>query len=223
MLEIKDLTFSFDDHVIYNSINMTFQRGMVTGIVGANGVGKTTLFRIISGMYKPIKGTVEYNNTKLKPTDVAFMVTEPYFYPYMKGQEYIDIVTSTPQEIEKAQKYAEMLQLPLQELVDNYSTGMKKKLTFSSLFPSEKPVIILDEPYNGVDLVGNEMIKHILKTQRQDRIILLSSHILHTLTDICDCILHIRGNSEIIPYDKTEFKILESLLMEDILLIGNKD
>lgn len=220
MLNIQKLSFAFGKHQLYHDLDIQFMPGHVTGVVGANGVGKTTLFRIIAGIYKIQHGTLLLNNKKFSSSDVAFMPTEPFFYPYMKGYEYLQIVANTNDELKKSEKYADRLQLPLNELVDNYSTGMKKKLAFSAIFSLQKRVIILDEPYNGVDLHGNEIMKHLIKTESEEKVVILSSHILHTLLDICDRIYHFAGNTEVDEYFRAEFKGLESKIKEDIVGIS---
>lgn len=216
MLKLTDIHFSFGSKVIFSGLNLDFNPGQVTGIVGKNGVGKTTLFRIMSGIYKLQQGKITNNEKTLQPSYISFMPTEPYFYPYMKGEEYLDIVANTAEEKKLSQSYARSLELPLNELVDNYSTGMRKKLAFSALFALSRPVIILDEPYNGVDLESNEMIKHIIHTHHTDKIVILSSHILSTVTDISQQIYHITEGGMVSLFPSDQFSALEKRLMLDV-------
>jgi ABC-2 type transport system ATP-binding protein len=216
MLKINDLHFSFGSKVIFSGLNLNFNADEVSGIVGKNGVGKTTLFRIMSGIYKNQKGKLIINEVPLHPSDISFMSTEPYFYPYMKGEEYLNIVANSAQEKKLSLDYALSLELPLNDLVDNYSTGMRKKLAFSALYALSRPVIILDEPYNGVDLESNEMIKHIIKTHHKDKIVILSSHILSTLTDISQQIFHITDRGKVSLFKHDQFDDLENRLMQDV-------
>lgn len=216
MLKLSDIHFSFGSKVIFSGLNLDFNPGQVTGIVGKNGVGKTTLFRIMSGIYKLQQGKITNNEKTPQPSDISFMPTEPYFYPYMKGEEYLDIVANSAEEKKLSQSYAKSLELPLNELVDNYSTGMRKKLAFSALFALSRPVIILDEPYNGVDLESNEMIKHIIHTHHTDKIVILSSHILSTVTDISQQIYHITEGGMVSLFLSDQFSALEKRLMLDV-------
>lgn len=216
MLEIKNISFAFGKKSIFNDIGLSFEEGKITGIVGKNGVGKTTLFRIMTGMYPLQSGDINLREQRLKPSDISFMPTEPYFYPYMKGREYLEIVATNDDEKMKSRHYASFMDLPLDELVDNYSTGMRKKLAFSALFALHKPVIILDEPYNGVDLDGNEIIKHIIKSDKSGKIIILSSHILSTITDVSDNIYHITEHSNIDHYRSDQFDQLQSELKKNM-------
>ncbi|MBK8515092.1 MAG: ATP-binding cassette domain-containing protein [Saprospiraceae bacterium] len=216
MLNIENLSFSFGNKTIFSDISLRFNENQVTGLVGKNGVGKTTLFRIITGIYKMQKGIITLNGRKLSPSEISFMPTEPFFYPYMKGKEYLEIVASLPRELSEAVRYSQILDLPLDELVDNYSTGMRKKLAFSALFSLDKPVIILDEPYNGVDLEGNEIIQHIIKSNGNEKAVLFSSHILSTITNISDSVYHICDWSDITQYLSADFVSLEQKLQKNM-------
>lgn len=209
MLLIDNLSHAFGSHLVLDHLNLSFGSGTITGIVGQNGVGKTTLFRIMSNIYPVQSGQITLDGSKITPEDIVFMPTDPYFYPFMKGKEYIKIVANNDTQVSRAIQYANALSLPLEDLVDNYSTGMRKKLAFSALFALDKKIIILDEPYNGVDLESNEIIKHIIQSHVGHRIVLLSSHILSTITDICHNVYHLATKNEINHYPKSDFDKLQ--------------
>lgn len=175
MLQLIDLHFAFKDKIVFKGFNISFQSGKITGIMGKNGVGKTTLFRLLASIYKHQAGAILMNEQNLSPGEVALMPTDPFFYYYMTGEEYIKLVTKDPQPV---LTMAETLDLPLNHLIDTYSTGMRKKLAFAAIINQPKAVIILDEPFNGVDLESNEIIKLIIRRSVNERIVLLSSHIL---------------------------------------------
>lgn len=213
MLEITDLSFSFGQQAILRDISIQLDHGKVYGILGRNGAGKTTLFRNITGWYKPKGGKILLNGTPFDKKDIAFLETTNYFYPYMKGQEYLDLIN------EKAKKQgaslAEVLQVPLEELVDTYSTGMKKKLAFIGALILNRPLLLLDEPFNGVDLESNEVLKRLILLNRTGKITLMSSHILSTLFDSCDAIFYLR-DGRIHHYEKAAFNKLGKEIQIDI-------
>jgi ABC-2 type transport system ATP-binding protein len=227
MLKITHLSHSFGQHIIFDDLDLNFLPGQITGIVGKNGIGKTTLFRILCQIYQLQSGSVNLNNEKIVASDIVFMPTEPYFYPYMKGIEYLEIVANNKTELDKSVHYSNLLDIPCHELVDNYSTGMRKKIAFAALFALEKPIIILDEPYNGVDLESNELIKKIIATQYDDKIVILSSHILSTITDVCNCVYHFTENHEVTLFMPNQYIELEQKLhkstLEKISLLSNKE
>jgi ABC-2 type transport system ATP-binding protein len=206
MLEIKNLSFSFGQKVIYDQLDMTFPVYSITGLIGKNGVGKTTLFRILTKVYRSQGGEVTFEGQVVTPNMISFLPTDPYFYPYMKGSEYLDIVASDPSELIQSKIFAAQLDLPLDELIDNYSTGMKKKIAFAAIFAQSRPIVILDEPYNGVDLESNEAIKHIIHQYAKSRVVILSSHILSTITDISDRIYHLQDAKTVTCFPKDTFE-----------------
>jgi ABC-2 type transport system ATP-binding protein len=216
MLSIKDVSFSFGNKSVLNHVSMYFSVGSVTGILGRNGTGKTTLFRVLTNIYKRQSGVFNLNGNSLKSEDIAFMPTDPFFYPYMKGREYLEIVANNEDELRNAKKVAHLLELPLDLLVDNYSTGMRKKLAFAAIFSLYKPIVILDEPYNGVDLESNEIIQSIIKRNHQNKIVIVSSHILSTITSTCDQVYLMSPGKPIQKFESYQFNELDALMKMSI-------
>ena len=216
MLYINNLQYNFGQKVVFKNLNLQFPLGKTCGIVGANGVGKTTFFRVLSKIYKNQGGQILLNGQPLSPNAISFLPTDPFFYPYMNGAEYLEIVLADKNKIELSKKMAANLHIPLNKLVESYSTGMKKKLAFIACVAQERRVQIYDEPFNGVDLESNEIIKHWIKKPNPDFIKIISSHILSSLLDICDYIYYIEGDFLISQYDKMGFGKLELKIQESI-------
>jgi len=124
-MQVRNLSFRFGDKLIFSGVDMDFPMGTVTGIVGKNGVGKTTFFRTLKGLYKSDSGSITMKEMELSGNSIGFLPTQPYFYPYMKAKEYLELVLA---EKDGFQDLAELFELPLDELVQNYSTGMQKKV-----------------------------------------------------------------------------------------------
>lgn len=206
---IKDLSFSFGSKKIFSEVNMSFPKGVVTGIVGKNGVGKTTFFRTIKGIYKPRSGRVMLDDLAVHKKDIGFLPTDPFFYPYMKGQEYLELVMVGQKSFDGL---ADLFELPLQELVQNYSTGMKKKLAFAGIMGLQKKILILDEPFNGVDIQSNIILRRLIRTDIDEKVTIVSSHVLESMLELCDQIYFIDEGFHYKLYDKTEFHLLEQVL-----------
>jgi len=227
MLKLQNVKFGFRDKQLFSQLNISISENKITGIVGNNGVGKTSLFRIIAGIYKPQEGNIIYKNKKLVGLEVALLPTDPFFYSYMSGLEYLQLSTRcVPKDL--LDTHVSEMNLPLEELVDGYSTGMKKKLAFSSIYLLNKPIVILDEPFNGVDLESNEILKYIIKQKAINRTTLISSHILSSLLDICDEIIHIQENFTMDLYSQENFDILMNKMKQRIddkfsIPIGSND
>ena len=88
MLSFKSISFRFGKKSIFEDINLNFEYGKTYGIIGSNGVGKTTLFRSISRLYALSDGKILLNDEEVKSSQVSFLPTDPFFYPYMRGNEY---------------------------------------------------------------------------------------------------------------------------------------
>ena len=212
MLKIENLLVSFQEKTVLNHLNINIQKGSVHGILGKNGAGKTTFFRALYGHIQPQKGDFYWEEAILHHSNVAFLETETRFYPYMKGKEYLELLASNrpPFDIEK---WSKLFQLPLNRLIDEYSTGMRKKLAFIGVLALQRPILILDEPFNGVDLETYErMVQIIKRLQKTGKTILLSSHITHSLTDVCQTVSYLHKGEFIQHYQKENFAQLEDEL-----------
>lgn len=216
MLQIENLQHRFGEKIVFEKINLHFSFGKTYGIVGANGVGKTTFFRVLSKIYKTQGGTIKLNNQPLSTSHISFLPTDPFFYSYMNGGEYLQIVLSDKNKVEQCVKMAANLHIPLQQLVESYSTGMKKKLALIACQAQERKVQIYDEPFNGVDLESNEIIKHWIKQPQPNHIKIISSHMLSSMTDICDEIYYIQPGFVISHFEKNQFNILSEKIQASI-------
>jgi ABC-2 type transport system ATP-binding protein len=213
MINIKKLTVSYQNKEILKDIDLDFNKDMIHGIVGLNGAGKTTLLRSIYGLKDIDKGEVIINFEKsTKP--IAFLETMNYFYPKINGYEYLKFINNGKNE--NIDLLNTLFNLPLKKLIEYYSTGMKKKLAFLGVLSLQRPILFLDEPFNGIDLESYETMKHIIpELHKKGKLIIITSHILESLTSICDCI-HVLNNKKIIKtYFKNEFNQIESDLFKD--------
>jgi len=141
---IKDYSFSFGSKKIFSEVNMTFPKGKIVGIVGKNGVGKTTFFRSIKGIYKPQSGSVSDEGRMISNSEIGFLPTDPFFYPYMKGQEYLELVMTGQRSFESL---ADLFELPLQELVQNYSTTIVSSHVLESMLELCDQIYFIDEGF----------------------------------------------------------------------------
>jgi len=214
MLKINNLSVSFGDHKVLKNLELGCSKGELHGVLGMNGSGKTTLFRTIYGFKKKDDGDCVFENEAISSRKIGFLETENYFYSYMKGQEYLDLLSGADSHFD-IKKWNQIFDLPLNDLIDTYSTGMKKKIAFLGVMALDRPVIILDEPFNGVDVESNEKIFQILERLKEHgKVMLISSHILSSLTSICDKISFLKKGVISKTYQKEEFPLLESELRE---------
>jgi len=190
MIEIKNLSVSYGKNRVLEKLSTQFSKSSIHGILGINGAGKSTFFKSLYGTKKAIEGEMLLDQVPLKKRDIAFLQTENYFYPLMKGKEYLDLIAPDVDY----HLWNEIFQLPLNEFVEDYSTGMKKKIAFLGLILLDRQVYILDEPFNGVDLQSNEILISIIKSLKEKgKHILISSHILSSLLIVSDNIYRLRN------------------------------
>jgi len=206
---VRDLSFNFGKKNIFSGVHMDFPIGLITGVVGKNGVGKTTFFRVIKGLYQADSGSVTMDKEMLDKSEIGFLPTQPYFYPYMKAKEYMELVLGSQNSFTEL---AELFELPMEQLVQNYSTGMQKKLAFAGIMGLGKPVHILDEPFNGVDLQSNVTISRILQLEKEKKVTIISSHMLDSMLTLCDRIYYVEDSFQYSLYEKGDYGSLEDRL-----------
>lgn len=206
MLEIKNISVSFKDKNVLQNLNLEIEEGIILGILGKNGAGKTTLFESLYQSQK-YSGEILWKNQKLLRQNISYLETENYFYPYITGREYLSYFAKDklPKTIELAEKF----QLPLDKYVQYYSSGMKKKLALIGMLMLDKPINILDEPFNGVDFEGVHLLYDIIRELKQsNKMVIISSHIIETLFHTCDRIVTLENGLISNIFEKTDFERL---------------
>lgn len=212
MINIQGLTVRFDENEVLKNITIDFEPGLVHGIVGLNGAGKTTFFNVLAKTLKPDAGSVNQNNTALTIKDTAYLETNNFFFSRITGKEYLKIFnqTNTGFNLAALQEY---FKLPLDELIENYSTGMKKKLALLAVLKQDKSIFILDEPFNGLDLETNKVLEIIIKSLKQkQKTVFVSSHIIEPLLTTCDYIHLLENGCFVKTYLTAEFEKIEDEL-----------
>lgn len=215
MITIDKVSISYGkDKRVIESLDLTLSNGTINGIVGLNGAGKTTLLNALYGLKSIDCGQINWNGMKLTKKDVSYLVTEPYFYSNITGDEYLSLFKNNNFN---TLKWNELFHLPLHQIVDEYSTGMKKKLAVLSVIKQDKPILILDEPFNGLDIESCRIIRSIiLGLKERNKTIIVTSHIIETLTNLCDYIHYLEGGKIKYSKEKNEFKEFERELFEKI-------
>ena len=219
MITISNLSKKYGTKSVLENINIRFENEKIYGIVGENGAGKTTLFRCIAGI-ESYNGEITSTHQPLK-NHLGLLFTDPYFFRKITGKEYIQLLCNARKiRIERIEE-KNIFDLPLNQYASTYSTGMKKKLAITAILLQENKYLILDEPFNGVDIHGNIIISDIISKLRElGKTVIISSHIFSTLHDSCDEILLLKEGVFVESAQKDGFHALEKKMKE--LTIGAK-
>ncbi len=215
MISIENLTVSYTQGTkVLNSLNLSISDGYIHGIVGLNGAGKTTLLNTIYGLKKIQHGTITFNQKKINKKYVSYLVTENFFYSNITAREYLSLFKNADFELDT---WNELFCLPLDKIIDEYSTGMKKKLAIMGILKQNKSIMILDEPFNGLDIETARIIRAILlKFKEKSKTIIITSHIIETLTNLCDYIHYLEKGKIKFSCDKANFAQFEQQLFTGI-------
>jgi len=215
MITIKNLNISYrKNEPVIDNLNLLIQDGMIHGIVGLNGAGKTTLLNSMFGLKNVDSGEVLNDGNKINKKSLAYLVTENFFYSNITGREYLNLFSNKEFDLEK---WNLLFDLPLDHIIDGYSTGMKKKLALLGILKQDKPLLILDEPFNGIDIETCRIIRMILlRLKENGKTIIVTSHIIETLTNLCDFIHYLEKGKIKYSKDKEGFADFEREIFDKI-------
>lgn len=194
-IKIENLTKEFKDSLILNDINLEFQEGKVYGLVGPNGSGKSVLLKIICAFYMPTKGKVlidgvNYNDGNNFPPNLRALIDKPSFIPDLSGFENLKLLANIQNLINDDDIINTLKIVNLYEEKDKkfykYSMGMKQKLGIASVLMEKPKIMILDEPFNGIDDESKSKLFEYLAKIKKNKIIIISSHIFEEIKKICD-------------------------------------
>ncbi len=216
MLKIENITKKFGKHLVLDSLSLDLPTARIHGIVGLNGSGKTTLFNILSGTENATSGIFSLSSQPLRMQDIAYLETDNYFYPMLTAQEHLNLFKQTNKNYNE-QALLQLFHLPSKQLIEEFSTGMKKKLALIALLKQDKKLYILDEPFNGIDLEGSILFEKVLtQLKDQGKTILISSHILESLEKTADTISLLSGGKISKTFFPNEFNAIHILLGQEL-------
>lgn len=204
ILEIEKLTKAYPGgHRVLRGVSLRVDEGSVTGFIGLNGAGKTTTIRIIAGLTAADSGTIRVFGANVGPQDahykrdVGFVLDEPLYFDWMDAKEYLRFVGAMyglkRHEAEhRADELLEFFDLgeAQGDLIRTYSTGMKKKVSLAAAIIHKPRLLVLDEPFEGIDVVAASSIKGAIKMMVDHGMtIMITSHVLATIERLCSHIV----------------------------------
>ncbi len=225
MLEIRRLTKRYHARAVVNDVSFTAPRGEVTGYLGPNGSGKSTTVKMVTGLLTPSEGEILFNGEDITrdllryKALVGYVPEEPYLYSYMTGAEYLEMVgqlRSIPERKlqEKINHFLRLLGLFSDRFspLSSYSKGMRQKILISAALLHNPEVIILDEPFSGLDINSTLILRKLIQSLAEGgKVVLFSSHALEIVEKVCSRVV-ILHNGKVVANDLvTELRALMRL------------
>lgn len=230
---IEHLSKSFERKDVLKDISFTFEEGKIYGLLGRNGAGKTTLFNCLNRDLKMDNGSFcivddSGGRREVAAEDIGYVLSTPTVPEFLTSREFlkffIDINEKTiaaPKGIDEYFDYVSIEPEDRDKLLKDYSHGMKNKMQMLINIIAQPNILLLDEPLTSLDVVVAEEMKQLLRSLKQKRITIFSTHIMDLALDLCDEIVLLNhGVLEVVEktdLDRKEFKdkILEALREED--------
>lgn len=234
VLEIRNYSKAYGSKRVVNDVSLTVRAGQIFGFVGHNGAGKTTLIRSIVGASSYTSGDIRICglSTRERPVDckavTAYVPDNPDIYDFLTGAQYLAYMAdmfNVPQDVraERVQRYAGLLQIDdrLGELVSAYSHGMRQKLVLVGAFMHNPRLLVLDEPFVGLDPQASYNLKQLMREHvATGAAIFFSSHVLEVVQKLCDEVAIIRSGS-IVKSGPTEQVCGDATLEQVFLELAN--
>ena len=219
MIEIKNVTKKYGDMVAVDDVSFDVNDGDIFAFIGHNGAGKTTLIKAIVGIHDFDSGDIIIDGMSIRDNPVlckklmAFVPDNPETYEHMKAIDYINFIcdmydVDTKTREKNIKKYARLFEMEdkLNDTIDSYSHGMKQKIVLISALAHNPRILIMDEPFVGLDPKAVFDIKEILNEMvKENKIVFYSTHILDVAEKLCSRVAIIKDG-----------KLIKSGSMKDI-------
>ena len=231
MLEIKNLTKTYGSKVAVDNLTLHIQPGEIYGFIGHNGAGKTTTLKACAGILQFDSGEITIEGTSIRrdpigcKKKIAYIPDNPDLYEFMSGIKYLNFIAdvygiSSSDREKRIREYADMFELTsdLAQPVSAYSHGMKQKLAVISALIHEPKLMIMDEPFVGLDPKASHTVKSLMRSLcDRGGAIFFSTHVLEVAEKLCDRVAIIKSGKLIRSGSMEEVKgdaSLESVFLE---------
>lgn len=205
-MEIKLISYNkkIKEDYVLKDINYTFKQGNIYGLIGKNGSGKTMLLKAMSGFLRPSNGKVIVNDQELYlkeefPKDMGVMIGNCEYIKDMTGKDNLKYLASLLKKIDddRINEVIDIVNLTDEKdkLVKKYSLGMKQKLGIAQAIMEYPKILLLDEPFNGIDNESVFKIKKYLCSIKKDTIIIIATHYKEDIDNFCDSIIKLENGT----------------------------
>ena len=195
---VKQVCKSFGKHAVLENVSFQVKQGQIFGLVGNNGSGKTVLMKCICGFLKADQGEILVNGKRIGvevdfPESIGAIIETPGFIPDLTGFQNLKLLASLKGKIERQEIMESMKRVGLQpgmkKPVSKYSLGMRQRLGIAQAIMENPDILILDEPFNGLDKEGVLRMRELLKElKKQGKAMILASHNGQDIEELCDVV-----------------------------------
>ena len=197
-IQIENVSKTIKGATILDDVNIQMEGGNIYGLFGANGSGKTMLMRAICGLIRPTKGRIMIDGKEQwkdfsYPAELGMLIEAPSFLAEYTGYENLEMLCSIRRKIQKNEICAVLKKVGLQpedkRVVRKYSLGMRQRLGIACAIMENPSLLVLDEPFNGLDVEGYELMKEILLEEKaKGKLIILACHNREEIEALSDVI-----------------------------------
>jgi len=217
MLEVRNLVKRYNRIPAVDGVSFTIGPGEILGYVGPNGAGKSTTVKVLTGLIEPTSGAVFFHDRDVRQDWVGFqralgyVPEEPHLYPHLSGREYLQLVgrlRGLPRRVLEPRMDLMLRLFSLWEdrysPLASYSKGMRQKILLSAALLHNPELLILDEPFSGLDVNTALTLRSLLSAlAAEGKMILYSSHVLEVVEKVCSSVIILRKGT-IVAYDAVE-------------------
>lgn len=217
MIEFINVNKKFGDKLVLHDLNLSIKEGSIVGLVGANGSGKSTLLRLLSGVMQADAGVVRVNgqdvyDNPLVKEDIFFLADDPYFFSQssiLDMKNFYKIFYKNFDE-ELFNSLLKDFNLDPNAKINSFSKGMKRQVSVIIAFACQAKILLLDEAFDGLDPLMRFKLRQYItdKAYEEDAIVIISSHNLRELEDICDSVAIIDQHSVKMNHSTQEYNDL---------------
>jgi len=222
LLEINNLNKSFDNKEILKDINLSIQRGKIIGLLGKNGVGKTTLIKLINDLLTPTSGEILIKGQKIgieTKKVISYLPERTYLNKQMKVSEVISYFEDFYDNFdsEKAKKLLKDLDLDINQKLAKMSKGMQEKVQLVLVMSRNADLYVLDEPLGGVDPATRDYILDtILSNFSENASVIISTHLISDIEKILDEVIFIDKGQIVLQSDADKLRKKEKSSIDEI-------
>lgn len=222
ILEINNLNKSFDNKEILKDINLSIQRGKIIGLLGKNGVGKTTLIKLINDLLTPTSGEILINGQKIGVETkkvISYLPERTYLNKQMKVSEVISYFEDFYDNFDskKAKKLLKDLDLDINQKLAKMSKGMQEKVQLVLVMSRNADLYVLDEPLGGVDPATRDYILDtILSNFNENASVIISTHLISDIEKILDEVIFIDKGKIVLQSDADKLRNKENASIDEI-------